>query len=74
MTAEEKAIKRINDAWIMETAALAAQDKDAYRSYHLLKIQLKGLLEDLGYRLTWDREKGYKLLINETMKRFRRAE
>lgn len=57
----ENAIKRLNDAWIMETAAIAAQDKEAYRSYHNLKIQLKGLLEDLGYRLTWDRENGYSI-------------
>ena len=28
----ENAIKRLNDAWIMETAASAAQDKEAYRS------------------------------------------
>ena len=58
---EAKAIKRLNDAWIMEAAALSAQDTEAYNKYNFLKRQLKGMLEDLGYSLRWDREKGYSI-------------
>ena len=58
---EARALKRLNDAWLMETAALAAGDSGASRTYHLLKVQLKSALEDLGYRFTWDREKGYSM-------------
>ena len=58
---EAKAIKRLNDAWLMETAAIAACDKPAVEKYGMLKRQLKALLEDMGYALIWDREQGYSI-------------
>ena len=56
---EANAIRRLNDVWIMETAAIATGDKPAVEKYSMLKRQMKALLEDMGYALTWDREKGY---------------
>lgn len=63
---EEKALKRINDVWLMETAAIAVGDKPAIGRYQAMKRAIKGTMEDLGYVFEWDREEGYRIVEDVT--------
>lgn len=57
----EKALERLNWCWLEWTAAIAVGNTKDIEKFGLAKCQIKAVMEDLGYELEYDREKGYRL-------------